>query len=150
MGNLTWAALRGLCRGERRSWRGWVPKQVLATLLWQWGASACEPVLYNSYISALWCLCNPVSASAALRPSQNKISWVFGAWFCLHNPRVRRYIACHQSWLLDIPVCLLVLLGCFRALWFLGDIFLAPDLQFCCLLFLKDSFRPGKEFYSAA
>lgn len=34
-------------------------EQVPATLQWQWGASGCEPVPYNSYISALWCLCNP-------------------------------------------------------------------------------------------
>lgn len=33
-------------------------EQVPATLQWQWGASGCEPVPYNSYISALWCLCN--------------------------------------------------------------------------------------------
>lgn len=52
-----------------------------------------------------------VSASAALRPGQNKSSWVFGAWFCLHNPRARRYIVCHRSWLFDVPVCLSALLG---------------------------------------
>lgn len=46
-----------------------------------------------------------------LRHGQNKSSWVFGAWFCLHNPRARRYIVCHQSWLFDVPVCLSALLG---------------------------------------
>lgn len=63
-GRTTWwtphlRCMQGLVQDRRRSWRGWVPEQVPATLLWQWGARGCEPVPYNSYISALWCLCNP-------------------------------------------------------------------------------------------
>lgn len=71
-------------------------------------------------VSAPGALCN--AATAGTR-----------AWFCLHNPRVRRYIVCHQSWLPEVPACLAALsAACSPSGFQVASSFLLPFTSAAC------------------